>query len=98
MQIQRFLESKVTLLTVCALFTLALLWSIAESVGGFQSACVAIPVPASVTVAHGASAPPDPWDGIKLAHGASAPPDPWDGIKLAHGASAPPDPWDGFTA
>ena len=93
---QRFFESKYAFLTVCVLFTLALLWNL-----GHGSAAPlephALMAPESVLSAHGATAPPDPWEGsIRIAHGATAPPDPWEGsIRIAHGATAPPDPWEG---
>jgi len=90
---QRFFENKYCFLSVFALFTLAFLWNLGHGSAAFSDRIQLIS-PAA-TVAHGATAPPDPWDGVKLAHGATAPPDPWDGVKLAHGATAPPDPWDG---
>jgi hypothetical protein len=93
---QRFLENKVAFFTVAVLFALAVLWNLGHGVAGSsESHGMTVVAPSFILLTHGASAPPDPWDGVKIAHGASAPPDPWDGVKVAHGASAPPDPWDG---
>jgi hypothetical protein len=92
---QRFIENKYTVLTACAVFALALLWNLGHGSLGLLEPH-ALMAPESVLSAHGATAPPDPWDGIRIAHGATAPPDPWDGIRIAHGATAPPDPWDGL--
>ncbi len=88
---QRFFENKIAFVTVCGLFVLALLWNCCAGL-------IVLSAPDATTatfnlLAHGASAPPDPWEGTLIAHGASAPPDPWESI-VAHGASAPPDPWE----
>ena len=107
---QRFFENKYCFCAVFALFTVAFLWNLGHGstalsdriqfispVDNVAHGATAPPDPwDSVKVAHGATAPPDPWDGVKVAHGATAPPDPWDGVKVAHGATAPPDPWDGI--
>ena len=74
---QRFFESKFAFLTVCALFALALLWNLGHGSTGLPDHPYALPAPESITTAHGATAPPDPWAETKLAHGATAPPDPW---------------------
>jgi hypothetical protein len=91
---QRFFESKAAFLTVCALFTMALLWNVGHGSTGFLHPHAWMTSELS-QIAHGASIPPDPWAGNVVAHGASIPPDPWAGNVVDHGASIPPDPWAG---
>jgi hypothetical protein len=88
----RFFEKKTALLTICSLFTVALAWNTV------QGASAAIPdhrLTNGITVAHGPTFPPDPWEGVRVAHGPTFPPDPWEGVRVAHGPTFPPDPWEG---
>ena len=73
----RFVENKFMFAAVLLLFALACASNLIEGAG--------VPVPSHsplasdpVTVAHGPSMPPDPWESGQLAHGPSMPPDPWE--------------------
>ena len=61
---QRFFESRFAFFAVCAVFTLALLWNMSHSSEGLL-APHDVAVPDSITAAHGATAPPDPWENLR---------------------------------
>jgi hypothetical protein len=77
---QRFFENKFAFLAVAVLFTVAFMWNLGHGDSSLLNGHGLMQPDASMT-AHGASAPPDPNDGVKVAHGASAPPDPNDGLR-----------------
>jgi len=93
----RFFENRIAFIAVVIIFAAGWAWSSGQ--GGAIPAGHMLLEPA-LTVAHGPTMPPDPWDGnLAMKHGPTMPPDPWDGnLAVKHGPTMPPDPWDGNLA
>ena len=71
------LQNKFACAAALVLFLVAVAWNLSTSSIGPLSG----PAPAvagNLTLAHGGTFPPDPWECFTLAHGGTFPPDPWE--------------------
>ena len=60
----RFFDDKIVFYTVCVLFALALVWNVSHGMT-IVPGSHAVTTPESQLTAHGASAPPDPWESVR---------------------------------
>jgi len=93
-----FFENRLAFSAIVVMFAAACVWNSCHGVAALPSGHLFLePI---ITVAHGPTMPPDPWDAnLAVKHGPTMPPDPWDAnLTVKHGPTMPPDPWDGSLA
>ena len=72
---RNFLENKFAQVAVLSLFVFAFALSAGTPTRSAMTATINI-----VSISHGPTMPPAPWDGLAVVHGPTMPPAPWDGI------------------